>query len=120
MHATNCGKVEEPSSSRNRSPSTARFAATSAFLTVTLSRSDRAPLSSTVNAWRGGDADSASRRRASANLCLEQSLTLTSKGVPDGWRKWTERDRAECERLYRARQGNGRRAAKALRRSVRL
>ena len=34
----------------NRSPSTERFAATSAILTDILSRSDRAPISSTVNA----------------------------------------------------------------------
>src|SRR5580692_13057157 len=39
----NYGKVEEPSSSRSRRKSTARFAATSAILTVTLSRSDRVP-----------------------------------------------------------------------------
>src|SRR5580700_9549882 len=51
----NYGKVEEPSSSRNRLPSTARFAATSAILTVTLSRSDRAPISSTVNTRPGWD-----------------------------------------------------------------
>ena len=51
--AMNCGKVEEPSSSRSRYPSTARFAATSAILTVILSRSDRAPTSNTVNARRG-------------------------------------------------------------------
>jgi catechol 2,3-dioxygenase-like lactoylglutathione lyase family enzyme len=36
------GKVEEPSSSRNRLTSTARFAATSAILTVTLSKSGKA------------------------------------------------------------------------------
>src|ERR1700736_6778608 len=44
----NNGKVEEPSSSRSQYPSTARFAATSAILTVILSRSDRAPSSSTA------------------------------------------------------------------------
>jgi len=38
----NYGKVEERSSSRSRSPSTARRAATSAILTDILSRSDRA------------------------------------------------------------------------------
>src|SRR5271157_2824650 len=53
----NCGKVEEPSSSRSQYPSTARFAATSAILTVILSRSDRAPSSSTVSARPGWDAD---------------------------------------------------------------
>src|SRR6516165_8950922 len=53
----NYGKVEEPNSSRNRYPSTARRAATSAILTVTLSRSDRAPNSRTVNARPGWDAD---------------------------------------------------------------
>src|ERR1700678_4355044 len=53
MHAMNYGKVEEPSSSRRRFPSTARFAATSAILTVISSRSDRAPISSTVNARLG-------------------------------------------------------------------
>ena len=42
--ATNYGKVEAPNSSRSRSPSTARSAATSAILTVTLSRSDKAPI----------------------------------------------------------------------------
>jgi predicted enzyme related to lactoylglutathione lyase len=51
--AMNYGKVEERSSSPSRSPSTARRAATSAILTVTLSRSDRAPPSSTVNARPG-------------------------------------------------------------------
>jgi hypothetical protein len=39
----NYGKVEERSSSRSRSPSTARRAATSAILTDILSRLDRAP-----------------------------------------------------------------------------
>src|SRR5580692_11290073 len=48
----NYGKVEEPSSSPSRSPSTARRAATSAILTVILSRSDRAPTSPTANARR--------------------------------------------------------------------
>src|ERR1700685_4352031 len=46
----NYGKVEERSSSRSRSPSTARRAATSAILTDILSRSDRAPTSRTVDA----------------------------------------------------------------------
>jgi predicted enzyme related to lactoylglutathione lyase len=41
--AMNYGKVEERSSSRSRSPSTARRAATSAILTHILLRSDRAP-----------------------------------------------------------------------------
>src|SRR6202451_2406193 len=49
----NCGRVEEPSSSRSQYPSTARFAATSAILTVILSRSDRAQPSSTVSARLG-------------------------------------------------------------------
>src|SRR6202521_2231285 len=53
----NCGKAEEPSSSRSQYPSTARFAATSAILTVILSRSDRAPSSSTVSARSGWDSD---------------------------------------------------------------
>src|SRR3984885_10962259 len=51
----NYGKVEEPSSSRSRRKSTARFAATSAILTVILSRSEREPSSSTVRVrpgWR--------------------------------------------------------------------
>ena len=48
--AMNCGKVEEPSSSRRRSPSTARYAVTSAILTAISSKSDRAPTSLTVNA----------------------------------------------------------------------
>src|ERR1700688_4581114 len=47
------GKAEERSSSRHRSPSTARHAATSAILTDILSRSDRAPTSSTVDARPG-------------------------------------------------------------------
>src|ERR1700692_3782435 len=55
--AINYGKVEEPSSSPSRSPSTARRAATSAILTVILSRSDRAPTLRTVNARPGWDAD---------------------------------------------------------------
>src|ERR1700684_3707339 len=46
----NYGKVEGRSSSRSRSPSTARRAATSAILTDILSRSDRAPTSRTVDA----------------------------------------------------------------------
>src|ERR1700730_18196754 len=53
----NYGKVEEPSSSRRRYPSTARYAATSAILTAISSRSDRAPISPTVNARPGWDAD---------------------------------------------------------------
>src|ERR1700733_7940318 len=53
----NCGKVEEPNSSRSQYPSTARFAATSAILTVILSRSDRALSSSTVSARSGWDSD---------------------------------------------------------------
>jgi hypothetical protein len=48
--AMSYGKVEEPSSSPSRCPSTARSAATSAILTAILSRSDRAPTLSTVNA----------------------------------------------------------------------
>src|ERR1700722_15354254 len=53
----NYGKVEERSSSRSRSPSTARRAATSAILTDILSRSDRAPTSRTAEArprWEAG------------------------------------------------------------------
>src|SRR5579862_9033564 len=49
----NYGKAEERSSSRHPSPSTARHAATSAILTDILSRSDRAPTSSTVDARPG-------------------------------------------------------------------
>src|SRR5271169_6340264 len=52
----NYGKVEEPNSSRSRRKSTARFAATSAILTVTLSRSDRAPTSRKADARPGWDA----------------------------------------------------------------
>src|SRR5271163_1017224 len=55
--AINCGKVEEPSSSLRQYPSTARFAATSAILTVILSRWDRAPTLSTVSARPGRDSD---------------------------------------------------------------
>src|SRR5271168_580874 len=47
------GRVEERSSSRRRSPSTARSAATSAILTDILSRSDRAPTRRTVDARPG-------------------------------------------------------------------
>ena len=50
-------EVEAPSSSRSQYRSTARFAATSAILTVILSRSDKAPLSSTVKARPGWDSD---------------------------------------------------------------
>ena len=50
MRAINYGKVEE-SSSLNRLPSTARFAATSAILMVTLSRSDRPPTSATSESY---------------------------------------------------------------------
>src|SRR5215472_2081893 len=53
----NYGKVEERSSSRSRSPSTARRAATSAILMDILSRSDRAPTSRTADALPGWDAD---------------------------------------------------------------
>src|SRR5215469_13704505 len=53
----NYGRVEERSSSRNRSPSTARRDATSAILTDILSRSDRAPTSRTADARPGWDAD---------------------------------------------------------------
>src|ERR1700722_7611551 len=49
----NYGKVEERSSSRSRSPSTERRAATSAILTDILSRSDRPPTPPTVDAWPG-------------------------------------------------------------------
>src|SRR5579862_6408565 len=49
----NYGKVEEPSSSRSRRKSTARFAATFAILTVTLSRSDRALISRQADARPG-------------------------------------------------------------------
>src|SRR5438105_1555297 len=49
----NYGKVEERSSSRSRSPNTARRAATSAILTDILSRSDRAPNSRTADARPG-------------------------------------------------------------------
>src|SRR5579864_9562270 len=49
----NYGKAEERSLLRHRSPSTARHAATSAILTDILSRSDRAPTSSTVDARAG-------------------------------------------------------------------
>src|ERR1700675_4213176 len=49
----NYGKVEERNSSPNRSPSTARRAATSAILADILSRSDRAQTSHTVNARPG-------------------------------------------------------------------
>jgi len=50
-------KSQEPSSSRSRRKSTTRFAATSAILTVTLSRSDRAPTSRKADARPGWDAD---------------------------------------------------------------
>src|SRR5580698_2760291 len=49
----NYGKVEERSSSRSRSPNTARRAATSAILTDILSKSDRAPTSRTADARPG-------------------------------------------------------------------
>src|ERR1700730_4227732 len=52
----NYGKVEERNSSRSRSPSTARRAATSAILTDILLRSDRAPTSRTAEARPGWDA----------------------------------------------------------------
>src|SRR3984885_8599562 len=57
MRAMNYGKVEEPSSSRSRYPSTARNAAISAILTVTSSKSDRAPTLLMVNVRPGRDAD---------------------------------------------------------------
>ena len=70
-------------------PSTARYAATSAILTVILSRSDRAPPSSTVK--RGHAHDDPHHV-----------------------------ERARSQRFHRAGKGNGRRTAKALRRSARL
>src|SRR5579863_2506073 len=117
----NCGKVEEPSSSRLRFPSTARSAATSATLTATLSRSDRAPISSTVSARPGWDSDlcgcgcclwafraaessqyfgldrSAGPTDLSSRFrqfCFEQSLAQTSKGMPNGRHECTKRDHA--------------------------
>src|ERR1700722_1309591 len=51
----NYGKVEELSLSRSRWSSTAKSAATSAILTVILSKSDRAPTSRTGNARLGWD-----------------------------------------------------------------
>src|SRR5580704_4195307 len=57
MRVMNYGKAEEPNSSRSQYLSTARYAATSAILMATLSRSDRALPSPTVNAWAGWDAD---------------------------------------------------------------
>src|SRR5271166_5497793 len=89
----NYGKVEEPSSSRSQYLSTARFAATSAILTATLSRSDRALPSPTVNSGRMGCRLCASSLRF-CQFCFEQLLALTSKGVPDGRHKRTERDHA--------------------------
>src|ERR1700733_3431768 len=82
----NYGKVEEPSSSRSRSPSTARYAATSAILTATSSKSDRVRLSPTVNARPGRDANLiaedhfvAFRRRImssnTAEIAMEAPLT---------------------------------------------
>src|ERR1700722_15668352 len=156
-----CGKVEEPSSSRRLYQNTARFAAISAILTVTLSRSDRAPISSTVSARPGWHSDlngcgfslEAFRAPKSSRcfgihryvrptdsssrfcqFCFEQSLALTSKGAPNGRHKWTERDHARdlardlacrvehawCERFYGSGKDDGRRAAKAIRRTVRL
>jgi hypothetical protein len=53
IRAANYGKVEEQSSSRSRSPSMARRAATSAILTDILLRSHRAQTSHTVNARCG-------------------------------------------------------------------
>src|SRR5579863_10631574 len=60
----NYGRVGGPSSSRSRFPSTARYAATSAILTVISSKSDRAPTKSTVNARPWGDAGLRLRMRA--------------------------------------------------------
>ncbi len=51
------GKAEAPSSSPNRSPSTARSAATSVTPTATSSKSDKAPIKSTVNAWHVMDTE---------------------------------------------------------------
>src|ERR1035438_5759642 len=117
----NCGKVEEPSSSRSQYPSTAKYAATSAILTAISSKSDKAPTSRTANARPGWDSDLngcgwfleafrtavsgqyfgldryARSTDSSSRFCqffFEQSLALTSKGVPDGRHKGTERDHA--------------------------
>ena len=50
---SNCGRVEERSSSRRRSQSTARSAATFAIPMATSLRSDRAPIRCTDSALRG-------------------------------------------------------------------
>src|ERR1700733_6005338 len=120
MRAMNCGKVEELSSSRSQYPSTARFAATSAILTVILSRSDRAPSSSTVSARPGWESDS---NGCGCSLEAFRTVALTSKGVPNGRHRCTERhhpldrachvEHAQCERFYGPRKDYGRRAAKA-------
>src|ERR1017187_3692874 len=78
----NYGKVEEPSSSRSRSPSTARYAATSAILTAISSKSDRAPTSRTVSARPGRDAD----------LIFEDNFVFFRSRVfhPSVFEGWTE------------------------------
>src|SRR6516164_8400801 len=99
----NYGKVEEPNSSRNRYPSTARRAATSAILTVTLSRSDRAPNSRTVNARPGWDADlNAGAQRSPILACVGLfASTKEEAGAPSFSLFWKRvgggiPTRAEC------------------------
>src|SRR5271170_540859 len=77
------GKVEERSSSRSRSPNTARHAATFAILTDILSRSDRAPTSHTDDARPGK-----TRRRARRPPNLPQNV-VTAMRYPASTTAWS-------------------------------
>src|SRR5271169_6662386 len=79
----NYGKVEEPSSSRSRYPSTARYDATSAILTAILSKSDRAPTSRTVNARPIASDESAFERLQGAEELAVKAARIHSFGPPD-------------------------------------
>ena len=84
--ATNYGKVAEPNSSRSRYRSTARFAATSAILTATSSKSGRAPTSLTVKA-RPGEAGGT---WGQTGITLV-SILMKCPTIPDGERTTSER-----------------------------
>src|SRR5580698_6165834 len=101
----NCGRVEEPSSSRRRYPSTARYAATSAILTATSSKSDRAPTRSTVSVVRllrgpGRDTDLGACGCALSDSPLVWTVQHRSALIVDALRSAPERRAKEVAAYY--------------------
>src|SRR5580704_11384364 len=94
----NHGRVEERSSSRSRSPSTVRFAATSAILTDTLSRSDKALTSRTVDSRPG-------KKRSSRPIGVAQANEATENTPAHDNRK--EQSYLTAERLNSEMPGAG-------------